>query len=238
MQCEEYQEAIAADPSGGFDGAGHAAACDRCSAFKAEIGALDERIAAALAIDVPALTVPELPAIEADDNVVDLPYRRRMTAPAWFAVAASVALVAFLGARLLPEQSAYPSLAAEVLAHLDHEPRALRVTDTPVSERRLTRVVREEVATFDEDFPLITYAKSCVINGKTIPHLVIQGERGPITILLMPDEKIDGAVELDGRGVNGVILPVRGGSVAIIGEREEQLNPIEERVVDSVEWEI
>ena len=182
--------------------------------------------------------MPELPEIEADSNVVNLPYRRRMTAPAWLAVAASAALIAFLGTRILPDQTNYPSLADEILAHLDHEPRALRVTDTPVSERRLQRVVREEVATFDEDFPLITYAQSCVINGKTIPHLVIQGERGPVTILLMPDEEIEGAVELDGRGVNGVILPVKGGSVAIVGEREEELNQIEDRVVDSVEWEI
>ena len=32
--------------------------------------------------------------------------------------------------------------------------------------------------------------KSCIINGKTIPHLVIQGKKGPITLLLMPDEMV------------------------------------------------
>ena len=237
MQCEEYREAIATDPSETFDGASHASDCESCAAFRGEIQALDAKIAQALAVDVPALQMPELPDLEATDNVVSL-RPRKLTAPRWLAIAASVALVAFLGGRMLTSPIEHLSLADEILAHLDHEPYSLRVTDTPVSERKLGSVVREEVATFDEDFPLITYAQSCVINGKTIPHLVIQGERGPVTILLMPDEQIDNAVELDGRGVNGVILPVEGGSVAIIGEREEQLSPIKDRVVDSVEWEI
>ncbi len=85
---------------------------------------------------------------------------------------------------------------------------------------------------------LVTYAQSCIINGKTIPHLVIQGEKGPITLLLMPEEMIDGAMTLDGKGVNGVIIPMGNGSIAIIGERDEPLDEIEQRIIDSVEWSI
>ena len=57
MQCKDYQKALAADPSESFDGASHAAACKSCMAFKAEIQALDARIATALAIEVPALSM-------------------------------------------------------------------------------------------------------------------------------------------------------------------------------------
>ena len=238
MRCEDYREALAGDPSESFDGASHAAACESCDAFRSDILALDERIASALAIEVPDLSMPELPPLDADDNVVNLPFVRRVSTPAWFAVAASVVLVAFLGVRMLSGPVEYPSLAAEVLAHVDHEPGALRATNSAVSERRLARVVREDVATFDDNFGLITYAMTCVINGRKIPHLVIQGERGPITILLMPDEMVDGPESFSGEGVNGVILPVGKGSVAIIGERDELLDEIKERVTDSVEWSI
>jgi hypothetical protein len=75
-----------------------------------------------------------------------------------------------------------------------------------------------------------------MINGKKIPHLVIQGEHGPVTILLLPDEAIDDAVQLEGESINGVLLPVGGGSVAIIGERDEQLETIKDNVVNSVTW--
>jgi len=130
----------------------------------------------------------------------------------------------------------YPSLADEIVAHLDHEPYALRVSDEPVDDRRLAKVVPADVAKVNHDAGLVTYAQTCVINGKKIPHLVIQGERGPVTILLLPDEAIDDAVQLEGESINGVLLPVGGGSVAIIGERDEALDTIRENIVNSVTW--
>lgn len=238
MKCEEYRERIAADPSGNFDGSSHASDCDSCATYRDGMQSLDQKIARALAIDVPDLVMPDLPANDVDDKVVNMPITRRLTTPSWIAVAASVALVAVFAGRMLTSPTEFASLADEILAHLDHEPRALRPTNTAVSERRLARVVRDDVASVDNDFGLITYAQSCVINGKTIPHLVIQGEKGPVTILLMPDEMIDNAIVLDGEGVNGVILKVGRGSIAIVGERDEQLKQIEQRVIDSVEWEI
>lgn len=241
MNCEEYRQAITADPSESFDGgAEHVASCETCSVYRTDIRSLDDKIAAALSISVPELKMPELPAIEEDSNVVSMPFRRRgrFSAPSWLGIAASFGIAAVLIVRLLAPTPVYDSLADEVLAHLDHEPQALVVTDVAVSERELKRVVSPYVTNLDGDVGLISYARTCVINGKKIPHLVIQGERGPITVLLMPEEEIDAAVTLNGKGVNGVILPVGDGSIAIIGEREENLSEIENRVIDSVEWSI
>ena len=92
------------------------------------------------------------------------------------------------------------------------------------------------LATFDRGETLVTYAQPCVINGKDVPHLVIQGERGPVTILLMPHEEVAEETPLDGDSIKGVILPVGKGSIAIIGERDELLAPIQKNVVNSVTW--
>ena len=241
MNSKDYKETIAADPSAPFDYSGLSAdERESADAFRDEMLALDETIAKALEIDVPALQMPELPAIEEDSTVVNMPFRKKggVSAPVWIGIAASFAVAAVLGVRFLGEQSVYPSLAAEVVAHLDHEPQALEVTSTPVSERRLLNVVSKGGVQLDAGIGLVTYAKSCVINGKKIPHLVVQGKLGPITLLLMPDETVDGAVPISGEGINGVILPVGDGSIAIIGEREENLSQIEKRVVDSVTWSI
>ncbi len=234
MNCEEYRQEIAAQPS--FDGgAGHLSECVECQAFRKEILALNDRISQALALDVPALTLPELPAID-DSNVVSL--RAPRVTAGWFAVAATVLLAALVGVRMFDVGVTYDSLADEVLAHLDHEPYALRPSTTPVSDARLTRIVPAGVAELDHSAGLITYAQSCKINGKTVPHLVVQGERGPITILLMPEETIGAAISLDGDNTHGVILPVGDGSVAIIGAREEPLERVEKSVLDSVRWSI
>jgi hypothetical protein len=234
MNCEDYKEAIAADPSY-QGGEAHLSACSDCRAFRDGMRSLDRRIGRALEIAVPDLRMPELPDIDTAE-VVSLPTRRRFTSPAWLAVAATIVLAAFVGLRMVGSNVTYASLADEIVAHLDHEPYALRVTDEPVSDRRLAKVVPANVADMNHDAGLITYAQTCVINGKKIPHLVVQGEHGPVTILLLPDEAIDDAVQLEGESINGVLLPVGGGSVAIIGERNEKLETIQENVVNSVTW--
>ena len=234
MNCEDYREAIGADPS--YDGGeAHVSACAGCLAYRDELRALEGKIGRALAISVPELRMPDLPDVDTS-SVVPLAARRRLTAPAWLAVAATIVLAAFVGIRMYGSSITYPSLADEIIAHLDHEPYALRVSDEPVDDARLAKVVPANVAKVNHDAGLVTYAQTCVINGKKIPHLVIQGERGPVTILLLPDEAIDDAVQLEGESINGVLLPVGGGSVAIIGERDEELDTIQQNIVNSVTW--
>ena len=128
------------------------------------------------------------------------------------------------------------SLEAEILAHVDHEPGALRVTDVAVPDEQVASVVNPSIGTLDRDVGLITYATSCVIHGNTVPHLVMQGDKGPVTLLLMPDEKITNVLSLNGDKVHGVVLPVGSGSIAIVAPREQNLEKIEAKVIDSVEW--
>ena len=233
MNCEDYRQALGADPH--YDGgAEHLRECATCRDYRAEIEALEARIGPALAIDVPELAMPELPDVDTG-TVVTLP-RRRPAAPAWFALAATVAIAAILGVRMFGAGIQYESLADEVIAHLDHEPAALRVTDVAISDDRLHSVVPASVANLDHGAGLITYAQTCIINGKRIPHLVIQGAEGPITVLLMPDEQVTGAVDLAGDNINGVILPVGGGSIAIIGAGGERLDAVREELLQSVTW--
>ena len=101
--------------------------------------ALERRILAALELPVPELSMPDLPAIEAD-KVTVLPTKKRIGTPVWLGLAATVVVAAMLGVRLFDASVTYPSLADEIIAHLDHEPHALRPTDEPVSDRRLGRV--------------------------------------------------------------------------------------------------
>lgn len=237
MNCEQYREAIAADPTESFPGGReHASECDQCRALRSAFRTLDERIEAALAVTVPPLSMPELPDLPADDKVVTMQPKRRFTTPAWFGMAAGIALAAYIGLLAVRPDINEISLADQVIAHLDHEQSSRVVTHVAVPERTLDSVVSNDVERLDDGIGLISYARSCVINGKTIPHLVIQGENGPVTLLLMPDEPIDAAIPLEGNAVNGVILPVGNGSIAIIGERDEQIDRIRNRVVNSVKW--
>lgn len=233
MNCDTYQEALAADPH--FDGGSeHLAVCADCQSVREQLLALDKRLAAAMQLAVPELKIPDLPNVNTD-KVATLTPKSPLAKPMWLALAATVLLAAFVGVRMTGVDD-FGTIEEQVLAHLDHEPGALRVTDVPVPAERLARVVPSNVATMNDKVGLITYAQACNINGKSVPHLVIQGERGPVTILLMPGENIAAARSIDGNGIQGVILPVGDGSIAIIGERDEPLDVLQKNVLDSVAW--
>ena len=251
MNCEEYREAIAADPSGCFAGGGvHASGCNACSKYRDEMRALDECIARALAIDVPELRLPDLsyiepagadkPAAAADPPAAKI-RSRFMSPPLWVGVAAAVALVAVLFTDRPDTRTGHRQLVAEIVAHMDHEQASRQVTSVPVPAETLHEVVDPKVAAMDRDVGLITYAMSCVINGRTVPHLVIQGSTGPVTLILLADEAIEAPIRLAGESVHGVLLPVGSGSIAVIGQREDQLDEIDRigrELADSVEWSI
>lgn len=244
MNCDEYREAITADPSESFaDGARHAAACTACSRYRDGIRALDERIAAALSIEVPPLRIPELVAEGRSGNVVGFPTGRsgKVSASLWLGMAAGVVLAAFVGFSLLSPGRSGATLAEQVVAHMEHEQASRRITSVSVPDQQLHRIIDPEVSAMDTGIGLVSYAQTCIINGNEVPHLVIQGESGPVTLILLPDEEIENAIPLAGEHVHGVIVPVGLGSVAIIGERADQLgeiDEIEERIIKSVEWQI
>lgn len=233
MNCDEYRQTIAADPRT-EDGADHASGCAACREYRDGMRALDAAIAKALHIAVPPLEMPELPEIGAGE-VVDLRPRKTSAKPAWFALAAGVLLAAVAGIRMIGP-GVEQSLAEQVLAHVDHEPAALVVSSVPVSDAHLAAVVPAALGQMNHDAGLITYARTCPVNGNPVPHLVIQGERGPVTILLMPEEPVGAPVSLEDETSHGVILPVGGGSIAIVAPRGEALAPIEESVLRSVAW--
>lgn len=199
--------------------------------------ALDLKIGRALALDVPVLAMPSLDDVDTG-NVVALESRRRVTTKTWFSVAATVALVVFIGFRYGPDNTTeYSSLADEVLAHVTHVPAALQVTDKKVSDDHLHKIVPASIANMDHSLGLITFAETCPISGYDVPHLVIQGEHGPITIMLLPNEKISAAISLSDENSHGVILPVGDGSIAIVGSRDEKLEDVQKKILQSVTWE-
>ena len=236
MNCDDYKQAIGADPR--FDGgAGHLSDCQSCQEYRREMQALDLRIARALILEVPELVMPALDDIDSVD-VVALQPRRRVAMKTWFSVAATVALAAFIGFRFgVDHGQQFDSLAEEVLAHVTHEPAALQVTDKKVSDDKLLQVVPANMAAMNHSAGLITFAETCPIRGREVPHLVMQGEHGPITIMLLPNEKISEAILLNDENSHGVILPVGDGSIAIIGSREEKLEDVQKQLLQSVTWE-
>lgn len=231
MNCEEFRQAVTADPAA--EAAGHAGACPDCRKFLDRLHALDREMRVAMEIEVPQY---KLPAVAGTAEIVTIPRRASWVRTGWIGLAASVALVAVFVLNRGEERLPGTSLADQVIAHLDHEPASLVITNRPVSEGRFQAVARPALVDVNREIGLVTYAASCIINGREVPHLVVQGENGPVTILLLPHEKVAQAIPLQGAAIEGLILPVGNGSVAIIGNRGESIDRWRERVAESIHW--
>lgn len=228
MECLEYRQRCGAEP--GYTGAGfrqHEAECANCRAFAEEMRALDEKILAALRIDLPLATGQAAPAVETGS--------RSWLRSGWMSLAASLIVGLGISAGVwlsLPQ----PALAEAVMDHTTHERRAWKETDVPIAVDALRAVLENRDLAMSEDVGLISYARICRIRGNDVPHLMIQGQEGPVMLLLMPDEQIEEQIEVTANGLRGLIIPAGSGSIALVGMEGEPIGPLSRQVSQSVEW--
>ena len=88
---------------------------------------------------------------------------------------------------------------------------------------------------------VVSYASSCGFRGHHVPHLVLQTESGPVTVMVLVHEHASGSTQFDEQGYRGVIVPVPGhGSLAVLtrgpAADAAMIASIAQRVLDSIVW--
>lgn len=219
MNCLEYRRTIGAEPHlVNAELQSHARACAACAEFGAQMRLLDQRVAAALRIPVPA-PLAAAPAA-----------RHWSRAP--LAIAASLLVTVALGAILwltLPTAA----LADDVIAHMEHEPQALLASE-PVPESALAHLLSNSAMRTHGSMGRVTYARSCWFRGHFVPHLVVDEGRGPVTVLLLAHENVARPVHFAAHGFTGVIVPAGRGSIAVLTRDESQVDAIAARLAKVV----
>jgi hypothetical protein len=229
MQCTEFRHQAGADPRHlGPEARAHAGSCPQCAVHLAGLLALDERILAALRVDVSASAGVVRP-LRRTGGIQGLDRRR------WMALAASIVGGVLVGT-LLWVGGPRDSLAADLIEHLDHEPHALVATNRPEEEAVLGEVLERGGIRLRPGEVLVSYANSCPFRGHTVPHLVVQTTDGPVTVMVLRSERPAASVSFDEQGHAGRIVPAGPGSIAVIGADGTDLEEITSRVLAAVEW--
>lgn len=167
--------------------------------------------------------------------------RRRVRWRPVAAVAATllVAAGAWLGLRMQVPTAPDSVLGAEVIAHIHHEPHALAVTADRAPEADIERVLRRAGARFAQPVERVSYARLCPFRGRLVAHFVVQGERGPVTVLLLPEEHLTRPTPVRNEEFSGTLVPLEGGgSIAIVGQPDEDLQEIRDRFAEAVRWQL
>jgi len=228
VDCLQFRRAAGANPQHLEPAAlAHARGCPRCTAHLRELQALDERILAALRVP---LSSPGRAVGGLRSPVVTGLDRRR-----WMGLAASIVAGVLVGTFLWVGNPRH-SLAQDLVAHLAHEPEALAPTDLPVDPARAGEVLARGGIRLRPEAVTVTYANSCEFRGHLVPHLVVRTGEGPVTVMVLRDERPVRPVDFREQGYAGRIVPAGPGSIAVIGAAGTDLEAITASVLAAVEW--
>jgi hypothetical protein len=218
----------------------HLATCPECSRYAEQLRRFEDRLQRALRVEVdPRLmeqrvVTPLRAARRHGARSWDPPHRRWLAAAASVLLGTAVAVSLWLAA---PGRS----LAADVVKHMAGEPNAWARTEIPVPEPRLDKVLIESHVHLKAGAGLVSYASACSFRGHTVPHLVVQTELGPVTVMVLTHEAIRSATRFNEQGYRGVIIPIRGhGSLAVLerdpGTDIKKVEGVAARVQSALDW--
>jgi hypothetical protein len=196
----------------------HLATCTDCRRFRDETVALDGRVRSAL----------ELPLSKFRGEL-----RERAPPARRFALAASIvfALLFAGGFWLLQPRAA---LAGEVAEHVAHEAGSWELRE-PLSAAQVADVLRQAGVRFDTSLPVV-YAMACPFRGRQVPHFVVQTADGPMTVMLLPHERVAARSEFAEGGYRGVLLPAGDGSVALLARDGEVPRQLADEIAGAVHF--
>lgn len=150
----------------------------------------------------------------------------------YMAMAASLILIVGLSWFVSRAPADLPhTVLAHIYGELDH-----LNGDGAYPRDRLAAVLSEAGPELHGSLGTVRYAGTCHIRRHDGAHLVVQGQHGAVTVLLMPGEDIAHRRAVGDQRFHGVIVPTPNGSMAIVGERQEAIEYYEQRVRSALSW--
>ena len=236
MNCPEFRRKILIDPyTEDEDVLAHARTCPECTQERINSLQFEDSLRQALKIDVPGR--PAIPGLKTENTrntrCFGLPCSR------WVSLAAGMVLVGFLVAGLglgpVHRQVHASSLSEVVLTHVTTELDQLPLGQA-TSLDRLVDLFSGFGAVVTGQLTNLVYAGPCWIRAQTGLHLVLEGSQGPVNVLLMPGEFVSHRQTLSSGRFSGLIVPTGYGSMAVVGEKNEQLENALQRMNEAVIW--
>ena len=106
-----------------------------------------------------------------------------------------------------------------------------------MTPEELTEVLAHAQVKLKADMGRVSYATVCAFRGHHVPHFVVQTDEGPVTVLLLRDEKpIQKARPFKEGKFEGVIMPAPFGVLAVLGENVP-VEHVASQVLAAVEYQ-
>ena len=119
------------------------------------------------------------------------------------------------------------------MAHIEEEAASLLTSDYIGSDRLhslLAPFGLKQLASLGE----VRYAGVCIIGKRKGIHLVVRGETQPVTLILLPGERIKAPARISTAAYAGMIVPTNYGSLAVVADPAEPVAPVLKRVQPAI----
>ncbi len=248
--------------------AAHRQQCPACDRFAERMGEFEKRLRQAMAVDMPEgmaerigrrleAETPKLTEESLDRHLesamrVDVPEglagrillrhsleRQRRVRRRWYlsaALAAGLALAVGLSIFWLSPGS-HGGLAHEVVAHIEEDTQAL-LSRAQVRDFALSATLASFGMYLEEDIGSVTYAGICEVGTTLGVHLVVAGESGPVTVIVLPYKRMPRARAFQTDGYTGLLLPAHHGSIAVVAQHPQAVAPTAQRVSKALRWSL
>lgn len=229
MNCLEFRRLVEIQPdSTDAEFLRHKRECARCAEAAARAARFSDALAEAARVETPENLSSRILLKQSFSSVPRKRFRRRFLAMAASIVAA--AGLAVSGVLYLDREDALAEEIFAVIRHADHAMSSTATLDMPPVARALAGAGFDLTGTLDK----VTYAGHSRVAGKLSGHIVIQGELAPCSIFLIPDIRVAERYTIRDENLRGLVVPIEGGVLAIVGAPDELLAPVAERLKASV----
>ena len=82
----------------------------------------------------------------------------------------------------------------------------------------------------------ISYAQSCWFRDHYVPHLVVQTATGPVTVMILRNQHVNGRRTFQESGMSGVIVPASQGSIAVLARGGANVTALAMQMQQDVRW--
>ncbi|GLS89058.1 hypothetical protein GCM10007916_01250 [Psychromonas marina] len=209
---------------------------DKDKAMVKEAKQFDANLKAILKVDVPEgladkILLEQSFAIE----------KERIMSGRWhIAIAASIAFIVGITLPLLNNFSHSPSDIGEVaMQHVQAE----YYFTAQSNERADLKMVNAKLARYGAKahggLGEVTYVNYCSLDGTPALHMVVQGEKGQITVFIVPgDADFIETKHFNNQHLKGITEKMGNANVVIVGERDESLKAIRSAMENNIHWDI
>jgi len=126
-------------------------------------------------------------------------------------------------------------LSNSVLEHIYHELDHLHEHQNR-SLAQVNHLLAEFGGNISQGLGQVNYLGSCDIANTQGVHIVVQGEAGPITVMVLPEVNVRSQQVIRDKRFKGIIVPGKKGSIAIVGEKSESLQALKDELAVQFHW--